>query len=73
LSQNEEEQWKKEKLDTAIKHYKHVLDKLPSIQLETKRKIQINLAQVLFDAQSFDEAVILYEIAFNVRSDLLFY
>ena len=63
----EEEQWKNEQLQIAIKYYKQVIDKIPATQLETKRKIQINLAQVLFDAKIFDEAVQIYEDAFNVR------
>jgi tetratricopeptide (TPR) repeat protein len=71
LSESEEEQWKQERFQTAIKHYKQVLDKLSSAESETKRKIQISLAEALFDGKEFDEAVILYENAFNVRLNLL--
>ena len=51
----------------AIKYFKGAIDKIPQNDLETKRKIRIQLAQVLFDAENYDEAVQIYEDAFNVR------
>jgi tetratricopeptide (TPR) repeat protein len=67
MSENEEAEWKKEKFQIAIKHFKGAIDKIPENNLETKRKIRTELAQVLFDAENFDEAVKIYEDAFNVR------
>ncbi len=67
MNKNEEEEWKKERLQTALKHYKDVIDKIPENHLDTKRKIRTELAQVLFDVEDFDEAVKIYEDAFNVR------
>jgi tetratricopeptide (TPR) repeat protein len=66
MNQSEEEEWKKEQLQTAIEYYKRVIDKIPANLLETKRKINVELAEVLFHTKKFDEAVQIYEDAFNV-------
>jgi len=67
MSESEEAEWKKEQFQMAIKYFKAAIDKIPENNLETKRKIRTELAQVLFDAENFDEAVEIYEDAFNVR------
>ncbi len=63
----EEEEWKTERLQMAIKYYKGAIEKIPESELETKRNIRTELAQVLFNAKNYDEAVKIYEDAFNVR------
>jgi len=66
MSESEEAEWKKERFQMAIKYFKGAIDKISENDLETKRKIRTELAQVLFDAENFYEAVEIYEDAFNV-------
>ena len=66
MNENEETDWKKERFQSAIKHYKHVLEKLPQDNLDLKRRVRTELALVLFDTGNFDEAATVYEDVFNV-------
>jgi tetratricopeptide (TPR) repeat protein len=73
LSDSEEAEWKQERFQTAIKYYRAVLEKLPESGADIKRTIRTELAQVLFDADNIDEAVQMYEDAFNVSSIAFLY
>ncbi len=66
LSESEEAEWKNERFQTAIKHYKGIIQKNSESNMEIKNSIRTELAQVLFDVENFDEAVQIYEDAFNV-------
>jgi tetratricopeptide (TPR) repeat protein len=66
MNESEEAEWKKEQFQTAIKHYKAALDKIPENNLNAKSRIRIELADALFDVEDFDEAVKIYEDAFNL-------
>ncbi|CAF4418267.1 unnamed protein product, partial [Adineta steineri] len=67
MNENEEEEWKKERFQAAVKYYKQIIDKIPQGASETKIKIRTELAQALFTSGNFDEAVQIYEEAFNVK------
>ncbi|CAF0748618.1 unnamed protein product [Adineta steineri] len=69
MSESEEEEWKKERFQAAVKYYKQVIDKIPQGASETKIKIRTELAQALFTSGNFDEAVQIYEEAFNNDGD----
>ncbi|CAF3992796.1 unnamed protein product, partial [Adineta steineri] len=69
MSESEEEEWKKERFQAAVKYYKQVIDKIPQDASETKIKIRTELAQALFTSGNFDEAVQIYEEAFNNDGD----
>jgi tetratricopeptide (TPR) repeat protein len=66
MNDSEKAEWKKKQFEMAIKHYRAVIEKIPENNLESKREVRIALAQVLFDVENFDEAVKIYEDAFNV-------
>ena len=66
LSESDETDWKNERFQTAIKHYKRVIDKLPQDNLDLKRRVRTELGLVLFDTGNFDEAATVYEDVFNV-------
>ncbi len=66
LSESEEAEWKNERFQMAIKHYKGIIAKSSESGVEIKNTIRTELAQVLFDVGNFDEAVQIYEDAFNV-------
>ncbi len=66
MSESEEAEWKKERFQMAIKHYKGIIEKISESGVELKRTIRTELAQVLFDVRNFDEAIQIYEDAFNV-------
>lgn len=66
MNENEETDWKNERFQSSIKHYKRALDKLPQDNLDLKRRIRTELALVLFDTGNFDEAATVYEDVFNV-------
>ena len=72
LSNSEEAEWKQQRFQTAIKHYRAVLEKLPESGSDIKKTIRTELTQVLFDADNIDEAVQMYEDAFKVSIFLYF-
>jgi tetratricopeptide (TPR) repeat protein len=66
MSESEEAEWKTERFQMAIKHYKGIIEKISDIDSDKKDIIRTELAQALFDTENFDEAVQIYEDAFNV-------
>jgi len=75
MSESEETEWKKERFQMAIKHYNGIIKKISDTGSDIKNTIRTELAQVLFDNENFDEAIQIYEDAFNVKipiSDIYF-
>ena len=68
MSDEETAKWKDEQYQRAIKHFRGALEKIPSESTDIKRKIQLELAEVLFDSKNFDEAVKIYEDGFCVST-----
>lgn len=68
---NEEKTWKNERFQMAIKFYQTVIEKILIDDIERKRELRIELAHALFNAENYDEAVKIYEDAFNVSISLL--
>ncbi|CAF3624155.1 unnamed protein product [Rotaria sp. Silwood1] len=64
MTDAEQAEWKIEQFQSAVRHYKGVLEHIPEGNTEIKRKIQLELARVLFDLKQFDEAVKIYEDGF---------
>ncbi|CAF4171322.1 unnamed protein product [Rotaria magnacalcarata] len=66
MTDTEQEEWKTEQFQRAIKHFNGALENIPANNKEIKQNIQLSLARVLFALKRYDEAVKIYEDGFSV-------
>jgi len=65
-TEEEEEAWKMERLNTAAKAYRDAIDSTNDDEAEPRETFRTQLAAVYFDMKDFDSAVKIYDDAFAV-------